>query len=51
MEKLNNPEESALEATELGTVLLISSWLGNENGVKFALEQGQDPQTTDSEGR
>lgn len=46
-----NDEDMPLETGELDTLLLLASWLGNERGVKFALEQGQNPNVTDSEGR
>lgn len=50
MEQLND-ENAALENDELETLLLLACWMGNEKGVKFALERGQDPNIVDPEGR
>lgn len=50
LEQLSD-ESAALETDELGMLLLIASWMGNERGVKFAVENGQDPNVADSEGR
>lgn len=50
LEQLND-ENSALETNDLETLLLLAAWLGNERGVRFALERGQDPNVTDPEGR
>lgn len=44
-------ENEVFENRELETLLLLASWLGNEKGVKYALEHGQDPNLKDSEGR
>lgn len=50
IEQLND-ENLVLAVQELESLLLLSAWLGNERGVRFALEQGQDPNTVDPDGR
>lgn len=50
MEQMND-DNAALEQQQLDTLLLLACWMGNEKGVKFALECGQDPNIVDPEGR
>lgn len=50
MERLND-ENGILELKELETLLLIASWFGNEKGIQYALDHGQDPNIKDLEGR
>lgn len=52
IEQLTNDEKTpVLDVQEVESLLLLSAWLGNEKGVKFALEHGQDPNLVDPEGR
>lgn len=47
----NENENMVFETKHLESLLLLAAWYGNENGVKFALEHGQDPNVLDPEGR